>query len=333
VPSSIATYRRVSRSPSTCLGIVPAHARITEPDTDRKEQETENQPGAHARTLALAGVHLQGWPEPTLPRYYIKHAAANPSPARIRIHHQTATPLYWARYGPSAESGAPQLVVLHGGPGAHHDYMLPQMLHLAERYDVLFYDQRAEEKSKVDGQRANRMADARRRSRAHRTRIQRRSAVDRRYSVGRIAGTSLHSRVSTRQEHSRAGTARSHRSRTTRPQTVPQGIRGEFSRRQQSPELQRMRAELAASNMRETDPEAYRQRLFELGVADTSRIPKTRGISLPFASPDESSTPSGAALATTIFCRSSIRSAARRSSCTAVTIRFHWSHRQMGRTR
>ena len=37
----------------------------------------------------------------------------------------TPVPLYWAAYGPE---GAPQLLVLHGGPGAHHDYLLPQML-------------------------------------------------------------------------------------------------------------------------------------------------------------------------------------------------------------
>jgi proline iminopeptidase len=41
----------------------------------------------------------------------------------------------------------------------------------------------------------------------------------------------------------------------------------EFARRQQSPEIQRLRDELAASGLRERDPAAYRQRAFELGVA------------------------------------------------------------------
>ena len=41
----------------------------------------------------------------------------------------------------------------------------------------------------------------------------------------------------------------------------------EFSRRQQSERIQKMRAELAASNLRELDPEAYRHRAFELSVA------------------------------------------------------------------
>jgi len=41
----------------------------------------------------------------------------------------------------------------------------------------------------------------------------------------------------------------------------------EFNRRQQGPEIQRLRAELAASGLRERDPDAYRQRAFELSVA------------------------------------------------------------------
>jgi proline iminopeptidase len=34
------------------------------------------------------------------------------------------------------------MLVLHGGPGAHHDYLLPQFLRLAERHRLVFYDQR-----------------------------------------------------------------------------------------------------------------------------------------------------------------------------------------------
>ena len=41
----------------------------------------------------------------------------------------------------------------------------------------------------------------------------------------------------------------------------------EFARRQASPEIQKMREELSASGLRERDPEAYRQRAFELSVA------------------------------------------------------------------
>src|SRR6185436_19015253 len=46
----------------------------------------------------------------------------------------------------------PQLLVLHGGPGAHHDYLLPQMLALTESAggrELLFYDQRGGGRSKT----------------------------------------------------------------------------------------------------------------------------------------------------------------------------------------
>ena len=41
----------------------------------------------------------------------------------------------------------------------------------------------------------------------------------------------------------------------------------EFARRQSGPEIAGMREELAASGLRERDPEGYRQRAFELSVA------------------------------------------------------------------
>ena len=46
-----------------------------------------------------------------------------------------------------------------------------------------------------------------------------------------------------------------------------QAFEAEFARRQQSPAVQALRAELAASGLRERDAEAYRQRAFELSVA------------------------------------------------------------------
>ncbi|MGH8630577.1 MAG: alpha/beta fold hydrolase, partial [Burkholderiales bacterium] len=43
----------------------------------------------------------------------------------------------------------PPIVVLHGGPGAHHDYLLPQYDRLARRRALLYYDQRGGGKSPV----------------------------------------------------------------------------------------------------------------------------------------------------------------------------------------
>jgi proline iminopeptidase len=59
----------------------------------------------------------------------------------------TPIPLYWSVYGPSTPD---RLLVLHGGPGAHHDYLLPQMLALANDRELVFYDQRGGGLSKTD---------------------------------------------------------------------------------------------------------------------------------------------------------------------------------------
>ena len=59
----------------------------------------------------------------------------------------TTVPLFWAAYGPAT---ADRLLVLHGGPGAHHDYLLPQMLALAADRELVFYDQRGGGQSKTD---------------------------------------------------------------------------------------------------------------------------------------------------------------------------------------
>src|SRR5690349_5805420 len=67
-----------------------------------------------------------------------------PPPRTVGFTSTTDLPLYWCAYGIESRE---RMVVLHGGPGAHHDYLLPQMLRLAaplgvESRDLLFYDQR-----------------------------------------------------------------------------------------------------------------------------------------------------------------------------------------------
>ena len=56
----------------------------------------------------------------------------------------------------------------------------------------------------------------------------------------------------------------------------------EFARRQASPEIQRLREELAASGLRERDPAAYRQRAFELSVAGYFADPRKATDLTPF---------------------------------------------------
>lgn len=56
----------------------------------------------------------------------------------------------------------------------------------------------------------------------------------------------------------------------------------EFARRQSSPEVQAMRAELDASGLRESDPEQYRRRRFELSVAGYFADPRRARDLTPF---------------------------------------------------
>ena len=71
-----------------------------------------------------------------------------PEPLAYGFTRTTPHPLYWCTYG---AAGNERLLVLHGGPGAHHDYLLPQMLALGDAAggrELLFYDQRGGGRSK-----------------------------------------------------------------------------------------------------------------------------------------------------------------------------------------
>lgn len=50
--------------------------------------------------------------------------------------------LFFQKFG----TGEP-IIVLHGGPGLDHNYLLPQMLELAKDHELIFYDQRGSGKS------------------------------------------------------------------------------------------------------------------------------------------------------------------------------------------
>jgi proline iminopeptidase len=186
-----------------------------------------------------------------------------PAPREEGYTTTTGSPLYWVKYG---RAGAPKLVVLHGGPGADHCYLLPQMLHLGEQYDLLFYDQRGGGKSRADA----------RLPITWETHVEDLAAVVDEFEldplsiVGYSWGAMLGLLYAVRQRgnpHLRAP----HRIALISPGPLTRPYReqfeAEFARRQQSPEIQEMRDELAASGLRERDPQAYRQRSFEVGVA------------------------------------------------------------------
>ena len=186
-----------------------------------------------------------------------------PEPRAAGYTQTTRVPLYWARYGPEA---ARTILVLHGGPGAHHDYMLPQLLALADRHELLFYDQRGGGRSRTDDPTPI----------TFRTQVNDLRKVIEEFHLEplTILGYSWGGLLSMLYS---LDAARDYAYRHPRrqilvsPAPVSRVLRDRFeaelAARQQSPELQALREELRASGLRERDPEAYRQRAFELSVA------------------------------------------------------------------
>ncbi len=155
----------------------------------------------------------------------------------------------------------PATVVLHGGPGAHHDYLLPGFDRLADGRTLIYYDQRG------GG----------------------RSAVDREVPVGwteQVADLEALREVWGADRLALAGYswgallallyALEHRERVSHlalvsPAPVWRAAREVFERRlaerNAAPAIVEARRALQESGLRERDPSAYRRRLFELSVA------------------------------------------------------------------
>ena len=180
----------------------------------------------------------------------------------------TPVPLYWARYG---TEGAPPLLVLHGGPGASHDYLLPQMLRLDTvadgGRDLLFYDQRGGGRSRHDEDRAiigweEQAADV--------GRVIEEFGLGAPRIVGYSWGALLALLYALEAAEGRLGPS-PEQIILIDPAPLSRHYRdsfeAEFARRQKSPAVEQLRAELAESGLRERDPDAYRQRVFELSVA------------------------------------------------------------------
>jgi proline iminopeptidase len=201
-----------------------------------------------------------------------------PPPREEGFTTTAGSPLYWARYG---EPRAPKLLLLHGGPGADHCYMLPQMLHLGERYDLLFYDQRGGGRSKSDA----------RVPVAWQTHVEDLGAVVTEFGleplsvVGYSWGAML-ALLYTIEQRKNPHLVPPARLALISPAPLTSEYRrqfeAEFVRRQQQPEIEKMRAELAQSGLRERDPAAYRQRAFELGVAGYFADPRNARDLTPF---------------------------------------------------
>jgi pimeloyl-ACP methyl ester carboxylesterase len=185
-------------------------------------------------------------------------------PPRLEGHTTTTTvPLYWREDGPV--HGAP-LLLLHGGPGAHHDYLYPQMLALAERHRLRTYDQRGGGRSRTDDPAPV----------TWRTQVDDLAAmlaewdVDAPTLVGYSWGGLLAMLYALEVAEGRALPAPS-RLVLVSPAPITRAWRQEFEAallaRQRGPAIQALRQELTASGLRERDMDAYRQRSFELSVA------------------------------------------------------------------
>jgi proline iminopeptidase len=190
-----------------------------------------------------------------------------PAPHADGVTTTTDVPLYWCRHG---HAGAPPLLVLHGGPGAHHDYLLPQLLSLADLgdgYDLVFYDQRGGGRSKTDDPAPitvqQHVADC--------AAVQRELGIAGAPIVGYSWGAllALHVAIAARQA----------------PATIPlpawlalispapylpddrATFEAALRERSMAPAVAAERAALQASGLRDADPDAYRHRAFELSVA------------------------------------------------------------------
>jgi proline iminopeptidase len=190
----------------------------------------------------------------------------------------TPIPLFWAVYGPATSD---RLLVLHGGPGAHHDYLLPQMLALADDRELVLYDQRGGGRSKTDD----------RTPITWRTHVEDLDQVVQEFQLGEptIVGYSWGGLLAMLYAIE-AAAGRTH----TRPRRLVlidpapvtrqfrQAFESDFSRRQSSLEVTRLREDLAASGLREKDADAYRHRTFELSVAGYFADPRAARDLTPF---------------------------------------------------
>jgi proline iminopeptidase len=155
----------------------------------------------------------------------------------------------------------PPAVVLHGGPGAHHDYLLPGFDALADGRELVYYDQRGGGRSPVARDVpvgwTEHVADLE----ALRTwwELERLTLVG--YSWGGLLALlyalTHPGRVARLALVSPAPTWRAARER----------FEATFARRNLDPAFQEARRSLRESGLRERDPAAFQRRIFELSVA------------------------------------------------------------------
>lgn len=166
--------------------------------------------------------------------------------------------------------------MLHGGPGAHHDYLLPQYDRLATRRALFYYDQRGGGRSPVPRE----LPVGWREHVADLEAIRVRLGLERLTLCGYSWGGLL--AILYLLEHP----GRVERLALVSPASITatgrRAFEAEFARRMQAPEILDAREELRASGLAGRDPEAYRRRAFELSVAGYFRDPRDAANLTPF---------------------------------------------------
>lgn len=170
----------------------------------------------------------------------------------------------------------PQVVVLHGGPGAHHDYLRPGFDRLAIRRTLIYYDQRGGGRSPVGREVpvgwSEHVADL--------EALRAAWGLERLPLVGYSWGALLALLYAL--EHP----DRVERLALVSPAPAWRAARQEFERRfearARAPGLVAAREALRTSGLRETDPPAYQRRAFELSVAGYFHDPARAAEMTPF---------------------------------------------------
>ncbi len=170
----------------------------------------------------------------------------------------------------------PALVVLHGGPGAHHDYLVPYFRQLADEFHLYFYDQRGGGRSRVERPHAigwrDHVADL--------ELLRREWGLNRLNLLGYSWGGLLALLYAS--EHPARAGALALLAPAAGWGDYQRRFKEELARRSGAEPVRRMRAELDASGLKERDPAAYRQRRFDLSVAGYFRDPRDALDSTPF---------------------------------------------------
>ena len=170
----------------------------------------------------------------------------------------------------------PLVVVLHGGPGASHDYLLPQYDLLARGRELFYYDQRGGGQSPAPreaplGWEAH-VADLD----GIRLALGRDRLTICGYSWGGLLGV-LYTLQHPDRVEQLALVAPAAITREWRDQ-----FEAEFARRMNAPDRLAERAELRATGLRERDPAAYQRRAFELSVMGYFKNPRDAVRLTPF---------------------------------------------------